>query len=58
MNKPFDGGFNIEWVKNAQDEELSYHINQTMMRVDLKNQLAPNDVFEFKIKWWYNITID
>ena len=55
VNKPFDGGFNIEWVKNAQDEELSYHINQTMMRVDLKNQLAPNDVFEFKIKWWYNI---
>ena len=55
VNKPFDGGFNIEWVKNAQGEELSYHINQTMMRVDLKNQLAPNDVFEFKIKWWYNI---
>ncbi len=55
LNKPFDGGFNIEWVKNTQDEELSYHINQTMMRVDLKNQLAPNGVFEFKIKWWYNI---
>jgi len=55
VKDPFDGGFNIEWVVDAQDKPLPYKINQTMMRVDLPKALAPGGVFVFKIKWWYNI---
>ncbi|MBF11112.1 MAG: aminopeptidase [Flavobacteriaceae bacterium] len=55
LNEPFDGGFNIEWVLDAQQKPLSFKINQTMMRVDLPKPLAPNEVFVFNIKWWYNI---
>ncbi|MBL6662430.1 MAG: M1 family metallopeptidase [Flavobacteriaceae bacterium] len=55
VKDPFDGGFNIERVVDAQDKALSYKINQTMMRVDLPKALAPGGVYVFKIKWWYNI---
>ena len=55
VKDPFDGGFNIERVVDAQDKTLSYKINQTMMRVDLPKALAPGGVYVFKIKWWYNI---
>ena len=55
VEESFDGGFNIEWVRDAQGGALPFKINQTMMRVDLPNALAPGGIFEFKIKWWYNI---
>ncbi|MDG1920415.1 MAG: M1 family metallopeptidase [Flavobacteriaceae bacterium] len=55
VNDPFDGGFNIERVVDAQNNVLPYKINQTMMRVDLPKALAPGGVYVFKIKWWYNI---
>lgn len=55
VEEPFDGGFNIDWVRDTQGVALAYTINQTMMRVDLPKALAPGDVFKFKIKWWYNI---
>ena len=55
VNDPFDGGFNIERVVDAQNNALPYKINQTMMRVDLPKALAPGGVYVFKIKWWYNI---
>ena len=51
----FDGGFNIEWVKDENGNSLPYKINQTMMRVDLPNAIDPGEIFIFKIKWWYNI---
>ena len=51
----FDGGFNIEWVKDANGNSLPYKINQTMMRVDLPRGIDPGEIFIFKIKWWYNI---
>ena len=51
----FDGGFNIEWVKDANGNPLPYKINQTMMRVDLPRGIDPGEIFIFKIKWWYNI---
>ncbi|WP_223551237.1 M1 family metallopeptidase [Aestuariivivens sp. NBU2969] len=51
----FDGGFNIEYVKNEDGSNLSHSINQTMMRINLSKPLAPGDVFKFQIKWWYNI---
>ena len=51
----FDGGFNIEYVKNEDGSNLSHTINQTMMRINLTKPLAPGDIFKFQIKWWYNI---
>lgn len=55
LKKPFEGGFNIEHVKNADGSKLSYTVNQTMMRINLPKPLAPGAVFNFDIKWWYNI---
>ena len=55
LKQRFDGGFNIEHVKNADGSDLSHTINQTMMRINLEKPLAPGDVFKFQIKWWYNI---
>jgi len=55
VNKPFDGGFNIISVTNIDDSNLSYNINQTMMRINLAKPLASGETFKFKISWWYNI---
>ena len=55
IEEDFDGGFNIDWVRDLQDKPLSFNVNQTMMRIDLPEAIAPGQVFEFKIKWWYNI---
>ncbi|MDD7886664.1 M1 family metallopeptidase [Flavivirga sp. 57AJ16] len=55
LKKRFDGGFNIEAVKNSDDSDLPFMINQTMMRINLPKPLAPGDVFKFQIKWWYNV---
>ena len=51
----FDGGFKIDWIKSMGNEDLSYAINQTMLRINLKNTLKPGASISFKIKWWYNI---
>jgi Peptidase family M1 domain len=51
----FDGGFKIDFVKDAKGADLSKTINRTMMRVDLPQKLNPKETFTFKIKWSYNI---
>ncbi len=51
----FDGGFNIMSVTNTDGSDLSYTINQTMMRINLTEPLASGATFEFNISWWYNI---
>lgn len=53
--KDFNGGFNIEYVKDKRDNPLPYTINETMMRIDLKEPLEPGDSYTFQVKWWYNI---
>jgi len=61
MSEGFDGGFKIEWVKDAKGEPLPYIINRTMMRVEMPQHLKTGEKFSFSIKWWYNIpdhTID
>ena len=61
MGEAFDGGFNIEYVKDASGKNIPYTINQTMMRVDIPEPLASKGQISFSIKWWYNIpnhTID
>ena len=52
---PFDGGFNIQWVKDEFNQFLKYTINMTMMRIDLPKPLNSGEQFKFSIKWWYNI---
>lgn len=51
----FDGGFNLEYVKDTKNKDLNIVINYTMMRVHLETPLKPNQSYKFKIKWWYNI---
>ncbi|MES2811889.1 MAG: M1 family metallopeptidase [Bacteroidota bacterium] len=55
MEEKFDGGFKIEYVKDALDAPVSYTVNETMMRINLKTPLAYGQKYTFKIKWWYNI---
>ncbi len=58
---PFDGGFNIEYVKDANGKPLPHTINWTMMRIDLPQPLPSKGQVSFSVKWNYNIadhTID
>ncbi|WP_299889046.1 M1 family metallopeptidase [uncultured Lacinutrix sp.] len=55
MAERFDGGFNIEAVKDENGKALSHMINRTMMRIDMPQALNPGGKFTFSIKWWYNI---
>ena len=55
MTEPFDGGFKIDWVKDAAGKPLSYTINQTMMRINIPQPLKSSENMSFSIKWWYNI---
>jgi len=55
IDKKANGGFNIEQVRNSQNENLNYQIVYTMMRVDLSKPLYPGKKSIIKIKWQYNI---
>jgi hypothetical protein len=52
----YDWGYHIMEVKDAKGVDMPHIINQTMMRIDLKNTLKPGEKFVFNIKWWYNTT--
>jgi len=51
----FDGGFNIEFVKDSNGKPLQHMINRTMMRVELPEPMKTGDKFSFSIKWNYQI---
>jgi len=53
--EPFDGGFNIEWVRDINNKPIKYFINQTMMRIDISKPIMSGQQYKLKIKWWYNI---
>ena len=55
FKESFDGGFNIDWVKDSNGAPLKYTTNMTMMRVDLPQPIKSGDQFKFSIKWWYKI---
>ena len=55
MDGGFDGGFNIEAVKDSKGANLPYIIHQTMMRVEMPKTLNTGEKFTFSIKWWYNV---
>ncbi len=61
LEEDFDGGFTIEYVKDALGKPMNYTINQTMMRIELPKVLKHGEKISFSIKWWYlinNYTID
>jgi hypothetical protein len=55
MLNDFDGGFKLDYVKQTNGADLSYTVNNTMMRIDLPQPLKSGGKFSFKIKWWYNV---
>lgn len=55
LKEPFDGGVNIDFVKDASGKPLPYTINMTMMRIDLPQPLKSGEQLSFSIKWDYNI---
>jgi len=55
IHNDFDGGFKLDYVKDASGKDLPYTINKTMMRIDLPKPLMPGASYSFKIKWWYNV---
>jgi hypothetical protein len=55
MEPWFDGGFKIEHVKDASGNDMTYIINNTMMRINLDKPLKAGAKTSFSIKWWYNV---
>ncbi|HSN48234.1 MAG TPA: M1 family metallopeptidase, partial [Flavobacterium sp.] len=55
LKQGLERGFNIEYVKDSKGKELSYTINQTMMRINLPVPMKSGEKISFSIKWWYNI---
>ncbi|WP_395077244.1 M1 family metallopeptidase [Flavobacterium sp.] len=55
LEEKFDGGFKIEYVKDALGKPVSYTINETMMRINLEKPLAKGQKMILNIKWWYNV---
>jgi hypothetical protein len=55
LTEAFDGGFNIQEVKDSKGRALPHMINRTMMRVEMPTALKSGESFSFSIKWWYNI---
>ncbi len=55
METSKDGGYVIDYVKDAKGKAMNYTINQTMMRIDLDKPLKKGEKITFSIKWSYNI---
>ena len=55
LKQDLERGFNIEYVKDAKGNPMSYTINQTMMRINLAAPMKPGEKITFSTKWWYNI---
>ena len=55
LEQKFDGGFKIEYVKDAAGKIMKTTVNETMMRIDLDKPLKHSEKVSFSIKWNYNI---
>ena len=51
----FKGGYDITKVTGANDKDLPYVINGTMMRIDLPKALKSGDSVELNINWNYQL---
>ena len=50
FTEPFDGGFNIEYVKDAQGKPIPFTVNQTMMRVNIPEPLKSGENLSFSMQ--------
>ncbi|HEX6848939.1 MAG TPA: M1 family peptidase, partial [Chitinophagaceae bacterium] len=48
-------GFNITKLTDVAGKPLKYHINKTMMKVDLPTPLKPGQKISFKLDWNYKL---
>lgn len=55
LHSQFDGGFNIDYVKDGSGKTLPTTVVGTMMRIDLPKPLRSGNSTVINIKWWYNI---
>ena len=55
LEQKFDGGFKIDFVKDASGKPMKTTVNETMMRIDLDKPLRKGEKISFSIKWNYNI---
>lgn len=53
--RAFEGGFRLQAVRSAAGKALPYTVNQTMLRIDLPQPLAPGQSVTFHIDWSYAI---
>ncbi|PDH47303.1 MAG: aminopeptidase [Bacteroidetes bacterium MED-G21] len=51
----FDGGFKLELITDVNGNDLSFTVNETMMRIEPPKPLKKGQSFSFKIKYSYNI---
>ncbi len=51
----FDGGFKLDYLKDANGAPLEFYVNNTMLRINLDKPLQKGETFTFSMKWWYNI---
>lgn len=56
FQEKFDGGFHIDSLVDPQGSELKRRVVDTMMRVDLPEELKSGQQFTFKVAWHYQIT--
>ena len=52
----FAAGYTIKYVKDASGNTLQSFVNNTMMRINLKQPLNPNQSVSLSIAWSYHIT--
>ncbi len=55
MHNNFEGGYNIQYVKDAKGNALKYTIVNTMMRVDLPQALKKGEQLGLQIAWNYKL---
>lgn len=55
LKEGLERGFNIDYVKDAKGNPMTYIVNETMMRINLPVPLKAGEKISFSIKWWYNI---
>lgn len=51
----FEGGTNIEFIRDQDGVALPFTINKTMLRIDLPKTLEPGERFVFSLAWSHNI---
>jgi aminopeptidase N len=56
VKRDFDGGHKITAVRDAKGAPLPFTVVKTMMRIDLREPLAPGQQVIFSVDWNYNIT--